>query len=593
MSGLIPDSVLDAVLERVDIVEVVSDFLPLQKAGKSYKALCPFHKEKTASFNVSPDKQIFHCFGCRAGGNAFRFLMLHEGLNFYEAVKTLAERAGVRLPRSGRGEPDGSLRLIEANECAAAYFHGLLEERKEGKRGLSYVSERGISRETIDTFRIGYSPADSRGLVAAAGKMKMSARDLENAGLLSKSSSGGVRGRFRQRVMFPISSVAGRVVGFGGRVLGKDVPKYLNSPETPVYRKGHILYGLHLAREEMRRRQQAVLVEGYTDLVRLWQEGIRNVVASLGTSLTEDHVRLVKRYAKEAVIVFDGDDAGADASLRGLDLLVAGGVRVRIASLPAGEDPDDFVAQRGGPAMERVLEQAQDIIDYKLQRLESRHDRSTAAGRVDIIDEMLDTLAGIPHAVEKSEALRAVAQRIGVDEQAVRVQLGRHERKGARRPEESTPAAHQPEPMLERTLLRLLLENPELGAGISGDVTPDDFSHPDYRRIANVLFVEGGRGLPVIMSRLEGEGVSDVLARIMMDDVACSDPDRVVQDCVVRMKEQRAKTERSKLRIRIEEAEKARDTAQVRELLGEYQKWSCGAAIPGPRLSDMENKTDE
>ncbi len=592
MAGRIPDRVLEEIKERVDIVELVSDFLNLQKAGKTYRALCPFHKEKTASFNVIPDKRMFFCHGCRAGGDVFKFLMLHEGLSFYEAVKILAERAGVKLPRSG-GDESGSLRLIEANECAAAYFHGLLDEQKEGKRGLSYVSGRGISRETIDTFRIGYSPASCQALVSAAGKMGMSALDLESAGLLSKSSSGGVRGRFRQRVVFPISSVAGRVVGFGGRVLGKELPKYLNSPETPVYRKGQLLYGLHLAREEMRRKQQAVLVEGYTDLVRLWQEGIRNVVASLGTSLTEDHVRLIKRYAKEAVIVFDGDDAGADASMRGLDLLVAGGVRVRIASLPAGEDPDDFVAQRGGPAMERVLEQGQDIIDYKLERLESRHDRSTSAGRVDIIDEMLDTLAGIPHAVEKSEALRVVAQRVGVDEQAVRLQLGRHERKDVRRREESKQAAHQPEPMLERTLLRVLLENPELGAGISGQVTPDDFSHPEYRQIASMLFVEGGGDLQVIMSRLEGEGASDALARMMAEDIACSDPDRVVRDCVVRMKEQRAKTERNKLRIRIEEAEKARDTAQVRELLGEYQNWSCGAAIPGPRLSDMENKRDE
>ena len=372
------EKIIDEVRTANPIVEVIGQYVPLKRSGHNFKARCPFHQEKTPSFMVHPEKQIFHCFGCVAGGDVFGFLMRYENMSFPEALRRLAERAHIRLPEpvAKRGEgPTESEQLYEIYRLAEDYYRAkFLSE--EGRRARDYFHARGFKDEMAEEFKIGWASEAWQGLFEFLSKKGFSEPLLLKSGLIHRSAKGNLYDGFRGRLLFPIRNLQGKGVAFGGRIIAEsDGPKYLNSPENPVFHKRRELFGLNLAKKFIDRdRPRIFVVEGYLDFLRLYQEGFKTTVATLGTALTEEHVQVLKRFAEEAVVIYDGDKAGEAASLRGLEVFLEGGMSVKLVRMPVGFDPDDFVKKHGAPAFEKLLSEARDFFDYKFEVLRSRFD---------------------------------------------------------------------------------------------------------------------------------------------------------------------------------------------------------------------------
>ncbi|MBI2095309.1 MAG: DNA primase [Candidatus Omnitrophica bacterium] len=387
---MIPDAVLSQIQERLDIVEVVSDFVPLRRAGRNFKANCPFHEERTPSFVVNPDKQIFHCFGCGVGGNVFSFLMKFEKKDFREVVEALAEKTGVEIPKDRTENPAAQKRTaqaLEANRLALEFYHECLLTKAEAQTARRYLESRGIRRETIEHFKIGYAPESWDALYRAL-KDRASEETLEKNGLVLPKKGGGFYDRFRGRVIFPILDAKGICVAFGGRVLDQSLPKYLNSPESEIYSKGRNLYGLFQARKSVRENDGAVVVEGYMDLIACHQAGVTGVVASLGTALTEEQARLIRRHTSNVTILYDADKAGEMATLRGLEIFLEQALEVKVVRLPEGHDPDSYLQERGGEALKAELAGAKSLFEFRLSLAKAKHDAGALEGRVKIANEM-------------------------------------------------------------------------------------------------------------------------------------------------------------------------------------------------------------
>ena len=419
MGSRFPEAAIEQILGSTDIIDVISDYLVLKKSGSNFKALCPFHRERTPSFTVNPEKQMFYCFGCQTGGNVFTFLVKHENMTFAEAVRMLAERAGIELPSVDRGEQEKTLSLLNINKIAGDFFHRCLLSEKLGEKARRYLVKRKIGKDIISRFQLGYAPAGD-GLIRELNKGGFRREIILDSGLLSSDKK---RVLFRNRLMLPIFNTLGKVVGFGGRVFTDSQPKYINSPETSLYHKGSNLYGLNFAKEYIRDEGKVIIVEGYFDLLRVFQCGVGNVVASLGTALTEGQVNLLRRYTKEVVMVYDADTAGVQATLRGLDIFIENGFSVGIVSLPAGDDPDQFVLKNSKEVFMRSVKNAKNLLDYKLGILMSKYDPLTVEGRVGIVNEMLPTISKVGNAVGRSEYVKALAQCLSIDEDAVSSEL--------------------------------------------------------------------------------------------------------------------------------------------------------------------------
>ncbi len=402
MAGKIPPEFIDNLLSRVDVVDVINQRVPLQRAGSEYKACCPFHDEKTPSFTVSPAKQFYHCFGCGAHGSAIGFLMEYDRLSFPEAVEELATSVGLELPREIAFESGPDNRpLYEILERAANWFANQLHEHPAAPEATGYLKERGLSGEIAATFRIGYAPPGWSNLLDSLGKTPQERELLQRAGLLSEGR-GKLYDRFRNRIVFPIRDSRGRVVGFGGRILGDDTPKYLNSPETPVFHKGRELYGLYEARQALKKIPRMLVVEGYMDVVALAQFGIRNVVATLGTATTADHLEKLFRITPEVVFCFDGDRAGRDAAWKALETalpLLRDGRQARFLFLPEGEDPDTQVRSEGAEAFARRVEQAMPLSDFLFDKLAGEVDMTTLDGRARLVSLAQPHLERLPQGV--------------------------------------------------------------------------------------------------------------------------------------------------------------------------------------------------
>jgi DNA primase len=429
--GAIPDAILDEIKRRTDLAAVISEHVALKRSGRGFLGLCPFHQEKTPSFHVDPERGFFHCFGCNAGGNAFTFIMRVTGATFPEVVRTLAAKANVPVPESkSSGIHD---RLAEVNDLASQLFGIILRESRLGARGREYMERRGIDAETAQRFQLGFAPVE--GWVEKLVKREVTASDLKTLGLASPSKlgRGGMYPLFRDRLMFPIHDLSGRVIGFGGRAVG-DVkgPKYLNSPETPLYRKGHHLYGLDVARDAIRAEGRVILVEGYLDAIALAQAGIGNVAAVLGTALTVDQLKLGRRFAEDIVICFDGDEAGRRAALRAFPLCVdAIDLWPRAVFLPAGDDPDSFVRREGAKGFADLVAKAPTLFDFYLDELVGRDagvgETARAASR------MAALLATVQDPIVRDKIVRGVAGRLGVSDAALLEAAQRSRAAGATR----------------------------------------------------------------------------------------------------------------------------------------------------------------
>ncbi len=479
---MIPDQVVDEVRTRADIVEIVGEHVPLKKAGKEYRALCPFHQEKTPSFYVIPNKQFYNCFGCGKSGDVFTFLMERLGLDFQDAVRSLATRYGVTIPETRGPRPEDEYKeLREALAFAADFYQRLLWDDPRGERVRAYLEQRGVERAAAEKFMLGAAPDEWRALRDAAAKHGITDEVLLEAGLIKVSErEAGANtprepyDRFRDRLIFPIPDVSGRVVAFGGRTLGKakeGVPKYLNSPETPIYHKGSLLYGIAWARGAIRREGKALLVEGNMEFVSLAGRGVENVVAGLGTALTEDQANLIARYAKTAVLIYDSDAAGLRATFKSGDALLRAGVHPLVATLPTGEDPDSLVRKGGPQALRPFVEAAIDVLDRKLQILEERGYFGDIDGIRQGLDRLLPTLRAATDPALRDIYVSRVASKTGVRRETLEHELTPGRPYGERdlAPKE-VPVRPRGQPTLkaradqlgeERLLVALLLTDPE------------------------------------------------------------------------------------------------------------------------------------
>ena len=521
--GLISDDIINQIRDRVDIADIVGHHVSLTRAGQNLKGLCPFHQEKSPSFTVSPSRQIFHCFGCGAGGNVFSFLSRITGASFPEVVRDLGRKVGIEVQESAGFNPQAAQtgRIEQVNQAASAWFHKNLQETKAGEPARNYLAERGIEPATISRFAIGVALGEWEGLIKALTQQGFTAGDLAAAGLtVAREQAGkgatGYYDRFRARVMFPIVDLRKRVVGFGGRTLGDGTPKYLNSPDTPLFKKGQTLFAFDQAREAIARTKTVIVVEGYFDAIALHQAGITHTVATLGTALTGEHIQALRRFASNVVLLFDPDAAGVRAALRGLDLFVNSGLGVKVVTLPDGDDPDTYVRKAGAEAFARLEAAAPSLLDYALEHSVKAAEAGSLEGRIRSVDEILRILQKSEHPIEREERLRVVAERLGINQQRLIERypaLVAEQRKPAGSP--TAPPAPKPVPAFkgvpeERDLAFLLLQG-KLSPGDIRRLKPELFSIPACQKLVTCALAHLGR-----------EGRVDVRAFL---DAAMQDPD--------------------------------------------------------------------
>lgn len=526
----IPDHVIEEIRDRAEILEVVGEVVRLKKRGKSWLGLCPFHTEKTPSFTVSPEKQMYYCFGCQAGGNVFTFVMEHERIEFPDAVRALGQRVGVEVPdRTASESPDPNAAIHFANRLAAEFYHRCLVESDDGASAREYLHGRGIGPELWETFLLGWAPESWDALIAEAKRQGAGEEGLLGAGLVGRSEkTGGLFDRFRGRVMFPIRAVGGKVVAFSGRRLDAEEPKYLNTSDTPVFAKGRMLFNLDLARAPVRRAGAVVVVEGNFDVVALAGAGFRNVVAPLGTAFTPEQARVLKRYTSTAYLAYDGDAAGQRAAFKAGDLLLAEGFGVRVLALPRGEDPASIVHAGGAKAFEERLERSEDVIDAKLRLVREKVDLSDVPRKRRAIKRLLDSVARVPDPMTRELYAGRIAGELQVPREALSLPAP-GARRGARRSDPQPPAATGssrpstppgialPESQDEWYALLHAVSEARWREQLVEELRPEYFAVPAYAeffaRLAG-LHAEGAADVEARLAAREDSELQRVLARL-------------------------------------------------------------------------------
>ena len=493
----IPRETIDEIRNRTDIVEVVSECgVALRPAGRDFKGLCPFHDEKTPSFTVSVQKQIFYCFGCQTGGNVISFVQKQEGKSFVETIEWLAGRLNISLPSQDVRESANLKRfssLEDLNRLAVEYYHRQLLTEGVGAQAMRYLKHRGVQPKTLRLFQLGYAKSGRRDLVKVATDKGFSIQQLVDAGLI-KDEDRGPQDRFWNRVLFPIYNERGVPVAFGGRSLSEEhQPKYLNSPATVLYNKSNLLYNLDKARQSIYKQQRALLVEGYMDALMLYQSGVENVVASSGTSLSENHASLLKRFAPEVIIVYDGDASGFRAAHRGLHRMLAEGLRVRIARLPTGEDPDSFTRQHGADAFTELTNKAINLIEFQIQATIQQQDIHRIDVKTQIVKEITETLLNLKNRVERSEYIKYAARELHVDESVLWQELRDAGLKADQAPQRTkkpkrTPQKLSPRAQIEIQLIEALIQSPELIPSVKSQFHYQEFTEPRFSKIAQLLW---------------------------------------------------------------------------------------------------------
>lgn len=565
MAGRIRQEDLEAVRERTDIVKLVSGYLTLRKAGHdTMVGLCPFHAEKTPSFSVSPSKGLYHCFGCGAGGDAVRFLQAVEHLTFVEAVERLAKEAGVTLRYEGdspaaRRAASRRQALHRANEEAALLYHRMLLEGREAAEARAYLEERGIGREAVLEFQLGYAPGYPDYLLRRLAR-RFSTEVLLEAGLASKDAEGGVRDRFRGRITFPVHDLAGRAVGFGARILpgAEGQAKYLNTAETPVYRKQELLYNLHRARGEIARAGEAIVVEGYTDVIVLWQAGIRNAVATCGTALGEEHFRLLSRFAERAVLSFDSDEAGMRAAERAHAFHERFPITAVVLVLPEGLDPADHVRRHGPEAFLEAAAAARPLVEYMLRRIVGRHDLSTVEGQTAAVAAALGVIEGLSDPVRQAEYAHLLAELAGVTEASVVIAL---ERRLAGRPAEVARVAKRAsaQERVEREMLRLLARDAGLHRAYAPRLSEEHFRTPHLRKLFGLLREGGDVG--ALVAAAEDERLAGQLAGLALEPLEGEPSEGYAERVWLRLQELRLRRRAEEVRARLQRLNPRTDPA--------------------------------
>lgn len=585
----IPEDIIEKVRESNDIVDVISEYVPLKRRGKNMVGLCPFHKEKTPSFSVLPEKQIYHCFGCGEGGNVISFIMKYKNIGFVDAVVMLAERAGIEIPEGGGSfdSPKAELKksIYDLNREAARFFYSNL---KSGNRAAEYFKRRGIDERTAKKFGLGYADDSSDYLLNYFRRKGYSAEILAEAGLVIKKENSGVfYDRFRNRVMFPVFDVRNRVIGFGGRVLDDSKPKYLNSPETLVFNKRKNLYGLNFAIKGDTNRK-ILIVEGYMDVIALHQFGIVNAVASLGTALTNEQAKLIKRYADDVIIGYDADTAGQAATLRGLDILAGTGLNVTILNIPSGKDPDEFIRARGRDAFVKSMDDAIPLIEYKIKRRSEGYDLSSTEGKIGFIRACSSILSGVNDPVVVDAYVTKLSNESGISAQALYDEISklrnavrdddRNNDTGIRYNNNDDGQKLYLEPAYlkaMRVILGILSEKKELLSSVEKRLLPDDFCDDVYRKSADIIYRKLRDDEPVVPASIidlfekpdEMKKVSDIFnnREIISEDSIQG----VVDDCIINILKYKLSTKKETILSEIRKSEAEGNVQQTAILLKE------------------------
>ena len=577
MKFSIPDNIIDEIRDRTDIVAVISEHVVLKKFGKNFKGLCPFHSEKTPSFSVSPEKRIYHCFGCGIGGNVFKFLMEIQNISFPDAIKRLAERTGIPLPRNASGhQPDPKQierdALRKLNESATRYFQSLLKNPESGLSARNYLSSRDFDAEILDRYRVGWSAPTWKGLLNhVQQKSSVTVKQLVQSGLvIQKEDGSNVYDRFRGRVIFPIKDLHGNIIGFGGRAIAEeDQPKYLNSPETLLYQKGETLFGIDQAKHAIRRENQVILVEGYFDQMRAVQYGIDYVVATCGTALTAKQAGMLRNHAETAILVFDSDPAGRSAAGKGFDILLEHGLNVKIVVLPEGHDPDSFIHEQGAEKFLGKIRCAKPFIESYIDALVQESPGKTPADTVKMANQILPLLAKIKNNVERQAWLENFTSKAEIDDKTFLKELkNAFPRNQTRLTETENDLA--PLLNLEKHLVRLILSDKETAEVILLEIDPEEFSDPALRTIAQTCRqkIDAGEDLRLdqLLDQTEDPEIRNILSRLGLESVEFDAPERTVKDCVRKFKNISLKTKIRDLKLQRLKAANAGQVERSQEL---------------------------
>jgi len=579
LANYIPDEKITEIKERASIVDIISDYVPLKKTGKNYKGLCPFHAEKTPSFIVNEEKQIFHCFGCNTGGNIFNFLMKIDHLSFPEAARVLAKKYGVDLPRiripdKERKEILKREGLFEINKLAATYYHDFLTNKEGGKEAREYLIKREIGADVINNHRLGYAPNSWDGLLKFFSKKGVSLSQAEEVGLIIPKKNQGFYDRFRGRIIFPIINIHGNVIGLGGRVLDDSLPKYLNSPESPLYNKSESLYGLNTAKDFIRTEDKAIVVEGYLDLLSLNQNGIKNVAATLGTSLTAGHVRALKRYTKNIITIFDADEAGKKAVIRSLDAFIKERISPKIAILPLGFDPDSLIKKVGEEGFKEIIADSIPIMEFFINDVIKKHGSSSIEGKIRILEEITPVLANMENRIERNLYIQDLSSRLSIREDTINLQLTKTKRGKINLQREDTHFMN--EDVAEKLLLQLMLLKDEVNHKIQEEAIIEEFTNKLYQKIGFLLldtFNREGRVDPVkVVNLLEDGSARNLVSQLLLQEERIIDAKKTLENCINKIRINKVDKEIKVIDLKIKEAQEKKDEAHLREFLVSRQE---------------------
>lgn len=566
---------VEEIKARVDIVNVIGEYVRLKKAGRNYVGLCPFHSEKTPSFTVSPERQMFYCFGCHEGGDVLTFLMKKENMTFTEAVEMLAQRLGIKVEysRQGQAQTGERERLFSLLDRARMHYIHNFSLPLAGK-AVAYVEKRGVTADIAKKFGLGYSLPAWEGFSSEELRLGTPEELLLKSGLAVQRESGGVYDRFRDKLMFPILDLRGRTIGFGARTLDNSEPKYINSSESPIFKKGNVLYGINLAHAAIRERGIAILVEGYMDAITCHQFGFNNAVATLGTALTDAQARALAAMAEKVVITYDADNAGQAATLRGIEIFRNLGCELTVANIPEGKDPDEFIRAHGAEAFREVIEHALPYMEFRFNLVCAGKDLTRPEGRLAAAEEVKKVLAGVDDAMEREVYARKFSERLGIPQGLLSLEVARslkHKKplKCNNSPDQRVTKMDEKTTALsraERALLEVMIQQPEWAAKIKEQLGGIVFENATYRRIANKIFDLVGTSQYRSASQLmeyADEKIAKCISHLAVAGIQGGDPEIVVADCVRTMKKSRA----ARLLLRIKETS---DLSEKKRLLDEY-----------------------
>ncbi len=576
----IPPETIEEVRSRNDIVEVITECgVPLKQAGRNYQGLCPFHQEKTPSFSVSPEMQVFKCFGCEVGGNVIHFLQKYEGKTFIESIEWLADRVNIPLPTKDAKSSARQKKiqeLSELNRFAVKYYHELLRTGQHSQKAREYLKNRGVVSQTINQFQLGYAKQQRSDLVKAATHEGWTVEQLVDAGLI-KNEENGPQDRFWNRILFPINNAQGVPVGFGGRSLTNEhQPKYLNSPGTDLYNKSKILYNLDKARQTITRKQSALLVEGYMDVLMLYQNGIENVIASSGTSLSDEHAALLKRYTPEVVIVFDGDSSGFQAAQRGLQRLISEEIRVRIALMPEGEDPDSFVKENGADVFEELIDKAINLIEFQIQSaLQDKNIRQPDV-KSQVVKDICAILVNIKNRVERTEYVKYTIRELEVDEELLWGELrnlglkdNSPQRGMSKRNTTSKKLSSREQ--IELQFVQTLLQAPELISEVKPRFDYHDITDTRLEKILQLLWQEAENEESVdvqhILDTCEDENLKNIISKALIHKIEVPVHKARIEGCLKKLKGYMIQDLENQVRSKVHTGGKDDDESLLKELV--------------------------